>query len=177
MINLFKSNITTKTTNVEKVFGGIIHINNKGDNNMSEVNESEQQISIEDVMQEIGFEKKAIKKAIAIKYELNHFLKTNEDRLKLIQLVKEKQLYPWMRVFFLKVLDLSKEIGSYHYTYDNFSHLEQMPIKNALECLFLEPFNSAKMEVFAETKLTLKQLFDLKALNPNQLFLNLTLCI
>lgn len=161
-----------------KVFEGIIHINNKGNDNMSnEISQPEQQLSIEDVMSKVGFEEKAIKKAIAIKYELNHFLKSNEDRHHLVTLVKEKQLYPWMRMFPLKLLELAKQIGSYHYTYHNLSHLEQMSQKDALESLFLEPFNEIKMEVFHNTKLTFKQLYELRLQNPKSLLLNLTLCI
>lgn len=77
----------------------------------------------------------------------------------------------------LKVLELAKQVGSHNHTYNDLLDLEQMDTKYALETLFQEPFNKAKLRVFAETKLTLKQLFELKALNPNHLFLNLTLCI
>jgi hypothetical protein len=144
---------------------------------MTSDSQPEQQLSIEDVMREVGFEAIAIKKAIAIKYELEHFLKTTADRIKLIGLVKEQRLFPWMRMFPLKLLELAQHIGSYHYTYHSLSHLEQMPIKDALQCLFLEPFNQAKMEVFDSLKLTFKELYELKLKNPKSLFLNLTLCI
>ncbi|WP_342422328.1 hypothetical protein [Paenibacillus sp. FSL E2-0178] len=176
MIKLTKSNRYSTDLSATKVFEGIIHINNKGIKNMSsEISQPEQQLSIEDVMSKVGFEEKAIKKAIAIKYELNHFLKTEEDRINLVQQVREKQLYPWMRMFPFKVLEISKQIGTHHYTYNNFSHLEQMDIKDALQCLFLEPFNQSMMDLFYQTKLTLAQIFELRLKNPNSLFRILTL--
>lgn len=179
MINLKKVNKCSSVTNATKVFEGTIYPNNeKGNINMtSETNQHEQQMSIEEVMSKVGFEKKLIKKAIAIQFELKHFLKTNEDCNNFIKIVQDRELYPWVRMFPVKLMELAKEIGAYHYTYHNLAHLEQMGIKDALEALFLEPFTQAKMEVYHNTKLSMKQLFELRMQNPKSLFLNLTLCI
>jgi hypothetical protein len=133
--------------------------------------------SSEDIMRWVGFEDGQIAKAIIIKEELDFFLKTNEDRQNFIKEFERQKLYMTKRCLPLKVLELAKQVGSHNHTYNDLLDLEQMDTKYALETLFQEPFNKAKLRVFAETKLTLKQLFELKALNPNHLFLNLTLCI
>jgi hypothetical protein len=167
MINL------TKASKPVKVFEGIIHINHtKGNDNVTNKNIlSSQQWNTDDVMKWVGFNKKEI----AIRYELDHFLKTNEDRVNFINSFEQQEIYLDKRALPLKVMELAKQIGSRYYTYSDLTHLEQMNIKDALQCLFLEPFTQSMVELFYKTKLTLAQIFELKAQNPKSLFRILTL--
>lgn len=124
-------------------------------------------VTIEDILTHCEVSPKAI---IVIEH-LEFFLKTNEDRNTFINEYESRQL--WRdRKKGLKVLALSKEIGSYNHTYSSLEQLEKMSLLDALEHLFLQPVNCVMEELFIESKATLKKVYDLKQANPKLLLMN-----
>jgi hypothetical protein len=111
------------------------------------------------------------KKAYSVIENLKFFLKTKEDITSFISKFEDRFL--WQDNFGgLAWQGLAREVGSYHYGYENLEQLEEMDVKDALERLFNQPLNSGKIEAFKASKVTLRELFEIKQTNPRQHFMS-----
>ncbi|MBA9087673.1 hypothetical protein FHR92_004158 [Fontibacillus solani] len=104
-------------------------------------------------------------KAIIIVEHLNHFLKTEQDRIEFLNEFESRQLWRDPKKSF-KMVDLAKQIGSYHYPEKTLDELLEMDVKEALETLFREPINQGKLFRFKEHKANIRSLFAIKQQQP-----------
>lgn len=103
-------------------------------------------------------------KANLIIEQLEFFLKTNEDRETFLQKYEERGVWRDKKAS-LKLIQLAKEIGSYHYAY-NTDQLVNMLEKDALESLFLEPINPGKLFRFKKHNISITDLLMIKQRQP-----------
>lgn len=103
-------------------------------------------------------------KATAIIEQLEFFLQTDEDRLTFLNQYAVRELWKDKKRSF-KLIQLAKEIGSYHYTY-NIDQLYNMSEKEALEHIFMEPINPGKLFRFKEHKTSIADLLMIKQRRP-----------
>lgn len=109
------------------------------------------------------------KTAIMIIEQLEFFLKTDEDRQTFLQKYEERGVWRDKKAS-LSLIQLAKEIGAYHYTYTN-DQLVNMPEREALERLFLEPINPGKLFRYKEADHTLNEFHNIKVNFPNLSFM------
>lgn len=103
-------------------------------------------------------------KATAIIEQLEFFLQTDKDRLTFLNQYKERE--PWNdKKKSLKLVQLAKEIGAYHYTY-NTDQLESMDEKKALEHIFVEPINPGKLFRLKKHNISITELLMIKQRQP-----------
>ncbi|CAH1055087.1 hypothetical protein [Paenibacillus pseudetheri] len=101
------------------------------------------QVTIEEILTHCDISKKAIEVINCFKF----FLRTNEDKATFINEFEGRLVWKQRNPVF-EAERLAKEIGSYHYTYDSYTTLEQMDMNTALETLFLEPLNICEILQF-----------------------------
>ncbi|MCT2196180.1 hypothetical protein M3G15_13640 [Paenibacillus sp. p3-SID1389] len=103
-------------------------------------------------------------KATVIIEQLEFFLKNDKDRLTFIDQYERRELWKDKKQS-LKLIQLAKEIGEYHYTY-NADQLESMDEKEALEHIFVEPVNPGKLYRLWEHKANIADLLLIKQRRP-----------
>jgi hypothetical protein len=103
------------------------------------------------------------KKAYTVIENLMFFLKTKEDITNFIVAFEDRFLWQSGGLDWVK---LAREIGSYHHEFTSFESLKNMDEKEALERLFNEPMNGAKLYEYKESRATLERLYELKQDKP-----------
>lgn len=103
-------------------------------------------------------------KATAIIEQLEFFLQTNEDRLTFLDQYEKREMSKDKKKSF-KLIQLAKEIGAYHYTY-NIDQLYNMGEKEELEHIFTEAINPGKLFRFKEHKTSIADLLMIKQRRP-----------
>lgn len=112
-------------------------------------------------------------KAINVIEQLQFFLLTTEDCTKFINEYESRELFRSRKPGSV-IVDLAKEIGSYHYSEVSFGELANMNEKAALEKLFVEPVNVGMLARVREHAVKagetftdgLKRLYEYKVSNP-----------
>jgi archaellum biogenesis ATPase FlaH len=125
------------------------------------------QITISQILEHCEIDPKV---ATIVMESLNFFLQNNSDRRKFIEQYESQQLWRDPKET-LKMMELAKNVGSYHHTYGSIEQLSNMPIKQALEKLFNEPINQAKIFRFNESGKTLDNFIQFKLNNPKKTFM------
>lgn len=138
------------------------------------------QITIEEIMEVCELNSKAI---IVLDY-IKFFLQSDKDRSTFLNEYLNRQMYT-LKNKGCALLKLAKEIGSYHYPNTTLDELLNMEEWEALERLFVEPVNRAKLfrvyehvikasETFADG---LKRLYNFRIHNTDKALMELLLYV
>ncbi|WP_339820694.1 hypothetical protein MKZ15_06225 [Paenibacillus sp. FSL R7-0216] len=109
---------------------------------------------------------KVSRKATIIIESLEHFLKTERDCEQFVREFANRALWSDPKKT-LKMMKLANEIGNYHYPQKTLDELLQMDTKEALQHLFMEPVNCAKLGRFKQSSANITDLFMIKQQLPN----------
>ena len=112
-------------------------------------------------------------KAIIVIEKLKFFLKNNEDCTKFVNEYERRSLIDSDKPGSV-IVELAREIGSYHYDNVTLSELTSLDEKTALEKLFVEPVNVGMLARVKEHAMKtgetfvdgLKRLYEHKVSNP-----------
>lgn len=105
------------------------------------------------------------RKAFAVSAIIDFFLQSEEDRQQFV--TRWINGYKGNMKTTTAIMKLCKEIGGYHYTYNDYSDLLHMDTKKALECIFQQPINESMLFKFIGSKASIAQMFTLNQTNQD----------